>query len=75
MHIRDLPYPDPGLPDVRSGPHFLWWLGRNQLGGQVKAALWGLLHMAALVSFPVAIGFGVQAVVDGSGGGWRWPAG
>ncbi|MFI1329187.1 ABC transporter transmembrane domain-containing protein [Streptomyces sp. NPDC020845] len=68
MHIRDLPYPDPGLPDVRSGPHFLWWLGRNQLGGQVKAALWGLLHMAALVSFPVAIGFGVQAVVDGSGG-------
>ncbi|MDX3227712.1 ABC transporter ATP-binding protein [Streptomyces sp. ME19-01-6] len=68
MHIRDLPYPDPGLPDVRSGRHFLWWLGRNQLGGQVKAALWGLLHMAALVSFPVAIGFGVQAVVDGSGG-------
>ncbi|MES4902083.1 MULTISPECIES: ABC transporter ATP-binding protein [unclassified Streptomyces] len=68
MHIRDLPYPDPGLPDVRSGPRFLWWLGRNQLGGQVKAALWGLLHMAALVSFPVAIGFGVQAVVDGSGG-------
>ncbi|ADI04811.1 putative ABC transporter ATPase and permease component [Streptomyces bingchenggensis BCW-1] len=34
----------------------------------MKAALWGLLHMAALVSFPVAIGFGVQAVVDGSGG-------
>lgn len=67
MHIRDLPYDDPGRPDVRSGPHFLWWLGRNQLGGQVKAALWGLLHMAALVSFPVAIGFGVQAVVDRSG--------
>ncbi|MEU7245954.1 ABC transporter ATP-binding protein [Streptomyces sparsogenes] len=67
MHIRDLPYPDPGRPDVRSGPRFLLWLGRNQLGGQVKAALWGLLHMAALVCFPVAIGFGVQAVVDRSG--------
>ncbi|MEU2687133.1 ABC transporter ATP-binding protein [Streptomyces hygroscopicus] len=67
MHIRDLPYPDPGRPDVRSGPRFLLWLGRNQLGGQVKAALWGLVHMAALVSFPLAIGFGVQAVVDRSG--------
>ncbi|WP_413805225.1 ABC transporter transmembrane domain-containing protein [Streptomyces sp. OE57] len=67
MHIRDLPYPDPGRPDVRSGPRFLYWLGRNQLGGQVKAALWGLVHMAALVSFPLAIGFGVQAVVDRSG--------
>ncbi|WP_435241302.1 ABC transporter transmembrane domain-containing protein [Streptomyces cucumeris] len=67
MHIRDLPYTDPGRPDVRSGPRFLLWLGRNQLGGQIKAALWGLLHMAALVCFPVAIGFGVQAVVDRSG--------
>lgn len=67
MHIRDLPYPDPGRPDVRSGPRFLYWLGRNQLGGQVKAALWGLVHMAALVFFPLAIGFGVQAVVDRSG--------
>ncbi|GAA1209851.1 ABC transporter transmembrane domain-containing protein [Streptomyces rhizosphaericus] len=67
MRIRDLPYPDPGRPDVRSGPRFLFWLGRNQLGGQVKAALWGLVHMAALVSFPLAIGFGVQAVVDRSG--------
>ncbi|MET8178053.1 ABC transporter ATP-binding protein [Streptomyces sp. NPDC005336] len=67
MHIRDLPYPDPGRPDVRSGPRFLFWLGRNQLGGQIKATLWGLLHMAALVSFPIAIGLGVQAVVDRSG--------
>lgn len=67
MRIRDLPYSDPGLPDVRSGSRFLVWLGRNQLGGQIKAALWGLLHMGSLVCFPVAIGFGVQAVVDRSG--------
>lgn len=67
MRIRDLPYSDPGRPDVRSGTRFLVWLGRNQLGGQIKAALWGVLHMAALVCFPLAIGFGVQAVVDGSG--------
>ena len=46
MQIRDLPYPDPGDPDVRSGPRFLYWLGRNQLGGQLKALGWGLLHSA-----------------------------
>ena len=44
MQIHDLPYPDPGVPDARSGPRFLRWLGRNQLGGQLKALAWGLLH-------------------------------
>ncbi|WP_338932616.1 ABC transporter ATP-binding protein [Streptomyces netropsis] len=67
MQIRDLPYTDPGSPDVRSGPRFLLWLGRNQLAGQVKAMLWGVLHMAAVAVFPVAVGFAVQAVVDRSG--------
>ncbi|MFI1252636.1 ABC transporter transmembrane domain-containing protein [Streptomyces netropsis] len=67
MQIRDLPYPDPGSPDVRSGPRFLLWLGRNQLSGQVKAMLWGVLHMAAVAVFPVVVGFAVQAVVDRSG--------
>ncbi|MFV8131271.1 ABC transporter transmembrane domain-containing protein [Streptomyces syringium] len=67
MQIRDLPYTDPGIPDVRSGPRFLLWLGRNQLSGQLKAMLWGVLHMAAVAVFPVAVGFAVQAVVDRSG--------
>ncbi|MFD7234538.1 ABC transporter transmembrane domain-containing protein [Streptomyces syringium] len=67
MQIRDLPYTDPGSPDVRSGPRFLLWLGRNQLSGQLKAMLWGVLHMAAVAVFPVAVGFAVQAVVDRSG--------
>lgn len=67
MQIRDLPYTDPGSPDVRSGPRFLLWLGRNQLPGQLKAMLWGVLHMAAVAVFPVAVGFAVQAVVDRSG--------
>ncbi|PZT73694.1 MULTISPECIES: ABC transporter transmembrane domain-containing protein [unclassified Streptomyces] len=67
MHIRDLPYPDPGDPDVRSGPRFLLWLGRNQLGGQVKALLWGLLHQCSIAGYPLAVGLAVQAVVDRSG--------
>ncbi|MFE0041861.1 ABC transporter transmembrane domain-containing protein [Streptomyces albireticuli] len=68
MQIRDLPYTDPGRPDVRSGPRFLLWLGRKQVAGQVKAMLWGVLHMAAVALLPVVLGIAVQAVVDRSGG-------
>ncbi|WJV44482.1 ABC transporter transmembrane domain-containing protein [Streptomyces flavofungini] len=67
MHIRDLPYADPGEPDTRSGPHFLLWLGRNQLGGQLKSLGWGLLHFLGIAALPYTVGLAVQAVVDRSG--------
>jgi ABC-type multidrug transport system fused ATPase/permease subunit len=67
MQIQDLPYPDPGVPDARSGPRFLVWLGRNQLGGQAKALAWGLLHFMSVSGLPFCVGFAVQAVVDRSG--------
>ncbi|TQJ86407.1 ABC transporter ATP-binding protein [Streptomyces sp. SLBN-31] len=67
MQIQDLPYPDPGVPDTRSGPRFLWWLGRNQLGGQFKSLAWGLLHFVAVSALPFCVGLAVQAVVDRSG--------
>ncbi|MCX4967903.1 ABC transporter ATP-binding protein/permease [Streptomyces sp. NBC_00654] len=67
MHIRDLPYSDPGDPDVRSGPRFLYWLGRNQLAGQLKSLSWGLLHQLAIAGLPLAVGVTVQAVIDRSG--------
>ncbi len=68
MQIRDLPFSDPGAPDVRSGPRLLLWLGGRQLGGQAKSLAWGLLHMVSVACIPVAVGLAVQAVVDGSGG-------
>ncbi|MFJ9412923.1 ABC transporter transmembrane domain-containing protein [Streptomyces sp. NPDC101227] len=68
MHIRDLPHPDPGIPDVRTGGTFLRWLYRQQLGGQAKALLWGLVHTGAVASFPLPVGIAVQAVVDHDGG-------
>jgi ABC-type multidrug transport system fused ATPase/permease subunit len=67
MQIQDLPYPDPGAPDVRSGPRFLWWLFRNQLGGQVKSLAWGLLHFLSVSALPFCVGLAIQAVVDRSG--------
>ncbi|MFJ2647888.1 ABC transporter transmembrane domain-containing protein [Streptomyces sp. NPDC087420] len=75
MQIRDLPYPDPGVPDARSGPRFLLWLGRNQLGGQLKAVAWGLLHHMGIAGLPVGAGLAVQAVVDRSGGRLAWAGG
>ncbi|MFE6176824.1 ABC transporter transmembrane domain-containing protein [Streptomyces sp. NPDC056464] len=67
MQIKALPYPDPGVPDARSGPRFLWWLFRNQLDGQFKALAWGLLHFLSVSALPFCVGVAVQAVVDRSG--------
>ncbi|MFD3499665.1 ABC transporter transmembrane domain-containing protein [Streptomyces sp. NPDC058676] len=67
MQIQDLPYPDPGVPDARSGPRFLWWLFRNQLGGQLKSLAWGLLHFVSVSALPFCVGLAIQAVVDHSG--------
>ncbi|MEU6097141.1 ABC transporter ATP-binding protein [Streptomyces sp. NPDC047079] len=67
MQIQDLPYPDPGVPDARSGPRFLWWLGRNQLGGQLKSLAWGLLHFLSVSGMPFCVGLAVQSVVERSG--------
>jgi ABC-type multidrug transport system fused ATPase/permease subunit len=65
--LRDLPLADPGVPDVRSGFRFLLWLELRQWRGQLAATGWGTLHMAAVASFPAAVGLAVQAVVDHSG--------
>ncbi|AEN08542.1 MULTISPECIES: ABC transporter ATP-binding protein [unclassified Streptomyces] len=67
MQIRDLPYSDPGDPDVRSGPRFLLWLGRGQLTGQLKSLFWGLMHQCAIAGLPLGVGLAVQAVVERSG--------
>jgi ABC-type multidrug transport system fused ATPase/permease subunit len=72
MQIQDLPYPDPGVPDARSGPRLLWWLGRNQLAGQLRALAWGLLHFSAVSALPFCVGLAVQAVVDRSGARLAW---
>lgn len=67
MQIQDLPYPNPGVPDARSGPRLLWWLWRNQAGGQLKALAWGLLHFVSVSAMPFCVGLAVQAVIDRSG--------
>ncbi|MER5810789.1 ABC transporter ATP-binding protein [Streptomyces sp. NPDC002033] len=67
MQISDLPYADPGRPDARSGPAFLRWLGRGQLGGQARSLAWGLVHFGGVAGLPYAVGLGVDAVVRRDG--------
>ncbi|WP_327282147.1 MULTISPECIES: ABC transporter ATP-binding protein [unclassified Streptomyces] len=67
MQISDLPYPDPGVPDARSGPRFLVWLGRGQLGGQVRSLCWGLVHFCGIAGLPYVVGLGVDAVIQRDG--------
>ncbi|AXE25275.1 ABC transporter ATP-binding protein [Streptomyces globosus] len=69
MQISDLPYPDPGVPDARSGPRLLLWLGRGQLGGQARSLCWGLVHFGGIAGLPYAVGSGVGAVVERDGAG------
>ncbi|MFD4583707.1 ABC transporter ATP-binding protein [Streptomyces sp. NPDC058434] len=69
MQIRDLPFPDPGTPDVRSGLRFLVWLGRRQIGGQLASLVWGLLHFSSVMALPYGVGIAVQSVVERSGTG------
>ncbi|MEU5400963.1 ABC transporter ATP-binding protein [Streptomyces sp. NPDC005963] len=67
MQIRDLPYLDPGDPDVRSGTRLLIWLGRRQWRGQLAGLGWALVNQLGVAALPLGVGFAVQAVVDGSG--------
>ncbi|GLW59393.1 ABC transporter transmembrane domain-containing protein [Kitasatospora phosalacinea] len=64
MPLVPLPLPDPGRPDLSSPLGFLRWLGRAQRRGQLLATLWSTLELGSMAALPVAIGRGVQAVVD-----------
>ncbi|GAA2748081.1 ABC transporter ATP-binding protein [Kitasatospora cinereorecta] len=71
LPLESLPVADPGRPDLSSPLGFLRWLQRRQRRGQLLATLWGVLEMGCLAALPLAIGRGVQAVVDHDGGALR----
>ncbi|MGA5820760.1 ABC transporter transmembrane domain-containing protein [Kitasatospora sp. NPDC094028] len=72
MPLTPLPLADPGSPDLTSPTAFLRWLGRGQRRGQVLATCWALVEMGGQAALPVALGYGVQAAVDGDEAGiWR----
>jgi ABC-type multidrug transport system fused ATPase/permease subunit len=67
--VRQLPYDDPGAPDLRGPWRFLLWIGRQQKADLALGVLWGAVWMTAQALVPVAIGRGVDEGVvarDGS---------
>ncbi|BCK66952.1 hypothetical protein Srufu_009050 [Streptomyces libani subsp. rufus] len=74
MHLRDLPHPDPGVPDVRTGGAFLRWLCRRQLGGQLKALAWGLVNIGAIAASPCRWASPCRPWWTATAGGSSWPA-
>ncbi|CAM5640573.1 hypothetical protein SHIRM173S_06762 [Streptomyces hirsutus] len=68
MQIQDLPYPDPGVPDARSGPPIPAVALPESAPGPDQVPRLGLLHFASVASIPFCVGIGVQAAVDRSGG-------
>ncbi|BAJ27572.1 MULTISPECIES: ABC transporter ATP-binding protein [Kitasatospora] len=64
MPLVSLPLSDPGRPDLSSPLALLRWLGRAQRRGQLLATLWSTLELGAMAALPVAVGLGVQAVID-----------
>jgi ABC-type multidrug transport system fused ATPase/permease subunit len=60
--MRQLPVPDPGTPELRSAPRFVFWLIRKQRGTVLLGILWGCAWMIAQALVPAAIGWAVDAL-------------
>ncbi|MFJ6559652.1 ABC transporter transmembrane domain-containing protein [Streptomyces sp. NPDC091412] len=67
-------YEDPGEPDCRSGPHYLWWLVTRQPGRSVAGAVLGSTWMVLLAATPYlmakAIDEGLEPGDTGALAGW-----
>jgi ABC-type multidrug transport system fused ATPase/permease subunit len=62
--VRDLPFDDPGDPDLRGPWRFLLWIARQQKATLALGAAWGVVWMVTQALVPVAVGRGIdQGVV------------
>ncbi|HYO19513.1 MAG TPA: ABC transporter transmembrane domain-containing protein, partial [Dermatophilaceae bacterium] len=54
--MQRLPYPDPGVPDLRTPIRFLGWVARGQWRALLCGVLFGVVWMVSQALFPAAIG-------------------
>jgi len=54
--MQRLPYPDPGLPDLRTPLRFLRWVARGQWRTLSWGVLFGVIWMVSQALFPAAVG-------------------
>ena len=61
-----LPVPDPGQPDLRSVPKFLWWVGVRQRKIVLTGTFFGIINLLCVALMPGVLGRGIQAIADES---------
>ncbi len=54
--MQRLPYPDPGVPDLRTPLRFLRWVARGQWRTLMWGVLFGVIWMVSQALFPAAVG-------------------
>ena len=54
--MQRLPYPDPGVPDLRSPMRFLRWVARGQWRTLLGGIFFGVIWMVSQALFPAAVG-------------------
>ena len=60
----DVPFLDPGLPDISSPFAFLLWIGRKQAWIIATGSFFGIISVASLAVMPGFLGKAVQAIAD-----------
>jgi ABC-type multidrug transport system fused ATPase/permease subunit len=67
--MKQLPFDDPGSPDMRSPTRFLIWVGRQQLGTLALGMTFGIVWMLSQALLPWVLG---RAIDEGiATGDWR----
>ena len=64
--MKQLPFADPGRPDLRSPTRFLLWVGRHQVGTLLLGMTFGIVWMLAQALLPWVLG---RAIDEGVGTG------
>jgi len=54
--MQRLPYPDPGVPDLRSPLRLLQWVARGQRRALLGGVFFGVIWMVSQALFPAAVG-------------------
>ena len=54
--MQKLPYPDPGVPDLRSPIRFLGWVAQGQWRTLLCGVFFGVIWMVSQALFPAAVG-------------------
>ncbi|MGI8577077.1 MAG: ABC transporter transmembrane domain-containing protein [Nocardioidaceae bacterium] len=72
--MRQLPFVDPGTPDVRSPGRYLWWIARGQKSTLTGGITFGIIWMVAQSVMPAIIGRAIDQGVAANNMGrlWYW---